>query len=390
VWRSLLVLIQRESSIDVVEAAKQRIINIFQNNVPVYLSFSGGKDSICLAHLFYSLALEGKINPKQCTVVFIDEEAIYEDIEESVMNWRAKFLAVGFKFIWCCIEVRHYSCLNQLEQDESFMLFDRDKEQFWIRHPPSFAIRNHPDLKVRVDTYQSFLTKANRNGIDVIGTRVAESVQRLDAIARRNSFHNSNARAGKSNKMFPIYDWRDSDVWLYIKNNKLDYPIAYLYMWQIGVNKRELRISQFFSIDTVKSLVQVAQYYPKLMDKICEREPNAYLAALYFNSEMFRRTTKTRSELEKNIDYKKKVLDLLSDIPANFHSSASKKVARQVQLLITSKATFLDATGQRNWKRLNDALVSGDPKSRTLRAVRLDIGGRWGLGDQARRDKGEL
>ena len=34
-----------------VEAAKIRIKNVFRNGLPVYLSFSGGKDSLCLAQL---------------------------------------------------------------------------------------------------------------------------------------------------------------------------------------------------------------------------------------------------------------------------------------------------------------------------------------------------
>lgn len=43
------------SDIDVVTAARQRIKNVFSNGVPVYLSFSGGKDSIVLADLTYKL-----------------------------------------------------------------------------------------------------------------------------------------------------------------------------------------------------------------------------------------------------------------------------------------------------------------------------------------------
>ena len=36
---------------DVVTAAKIRIRNTFRNSVPVYMSFSGGKDSLTLAQL---------------------------------------------------------------------------------------------------------------------------------------------------------------------------------------------------------------------------------------------------------------------------------------------------------------------------------------------------
>lgn len=49
-----------ESSIDVVKAAKIRIRNVFQNGLPVYMSFSGGKDSLCMAQLVRELMGEGK------------------------------------------------------------------------------------------------------------------------------------------------------------------------------------------------------------------------------------------------------------------------------------------------------------------------------------------
>jgi len=52
------MIIQKSLDIDVVEAAKQRIIKLFSYNLPVVFSFSGGKDSLCLGHLIYNLILE--------------------------------------------------------------------------------------------------------------------------------------------------------------------------------------------------------------------------------------------------------------------------------------------------------------------------------------------
>lgn len=41
------------------------------------------------------------------------------------------------------------------------------------------------------------------------------------------------------------------------------------------------------------------EYYPDLMERIIRREPNAYLAALYWDSEMFGRSSKNRRAIEK-------------------------------------------------------------------------------------------
>ena len=80
------------SGMNVLTAARQRIKNVFANGVPVYMSFSAGKDSIVLADLTYQLIRAGEINPALLTVIFIDEEAIFDCIEATAGEWRQKFL----------------------------------------------------------------------------------------------------------------------------------------------------------------------------------------------------------------------------------------------------------------------------------------------------------
>ncbi len=69
------------------------------------------------------------------------------------------------------------------------------------------------------------------------------------------------------------------------------------------------------------------EYYPDLMEKIVRREPNAYLAALYWDSEMFGRSTNTRKQNEKGKaekDYKAALLELFSDMEGNFQNKTQK------------------------------------------------------------------
>ena len=154
-----------ESSIDVLEAAKIRIKNVFRNGLPVYLSFSGGKDSLCMAQLIMELIQTGEINPTQLTVQFIDEEAIFPCMEDKVKEWRKKFMLIGVKFEWYCLEVKHYNCFNELSNDETFICWDRYKKDVWVRQPPLFAIRNHLLLRPRIDAYQDFLPRVCSNRI---------------------------------------------------------------------------------------------------------------------------------------------------------------------------------------------------------------------------------
>lgn len=363
-----------KSNTDVVTAARQRIINIFSNGVPVYLSFSGGKDSLCLGHLVLSLIQEGKINASQLIVQFIDEEAIFPCMEETTLEWRNKFLLVGAKFEWFCIEVKHFNCFNELTNDETFICWDRYKENVWIRKPPSFAIRNHPMLRPRVDAYQDFLPRICKDGLTIVGIRTAESIQRLKNIATMT-------KAGRTctnrRQLFPIYDWTDKDVWLYLKRENIKIPEIYLYLWQSGSTKRQLRVSQFFSIDTARSLVQMNEYYPDLMERIIRREPNAYLASLYWDSEMFGRRSKTRKELENNKeirDYKAELLLLFSNMKENFPTKHKLDVAKTYRNFFVNVSAF--AT-QDDYRRMYEGLISGDPKLRTFRAVYQQVYGRY-------------
>ena len=220
------------SDIDVVTAARQRIKNVFSNGVPVYLSFSGGKDSIVLADLTYKLIQAGEINPSQLTVLFVDEEAIFDSIEATAKAWRKKVLLAGAKFQWWCIEVKHFSCLNELSSDETFVCWDRRKRDVWVRQPPPFAIRNHPQLRSRIDNYQSFLPRVTMDGIMITGVRAAESIQRLQYMAALNM--GAKGITG-TNTIYPIYDWKTADVWLYLRDQRIEVPEVYLQMYQVGV-----------------------------------------------------------------------------------------------------------------------------------------------------------
>lgn len=362
-----------EASIDVVEAAKMRIRNVFRNGLPVYMSFSGGKDSLVMAQLVVELIQSGEINPAQLTVQFIDEEAIFSCIEEKVKEWRKKFLLLGARFEWFCLEVKHFNCFNELSNDETFICWDRYKKDVWVRQPPSFAIREHPLLRPRTDAYQDFLPRVCVDGITIVGIRTAESVQRLQNIA-------SMLRAGRTmtnkQQVFPIYDWTNNDVWLYLLQKKVDIPEIYLFLWQSGTRKGQLRVSQFFSVDTARSLVKMNEYYPDLMERIIRREPNAYLASLYWDSEMFGRSTAARKQNEGVVekDYKAALLELFSDMDTYFGTEHKRYVAERYRDFFMRVSVIVD---NKDCKAIYEGVISGDPKFRTYRALYQRIYGKY-------------
>ena len=88
------------STMNVLDAAKGRIKNLFDTGCKVYLSFSSGKDSLCLSSLTYDLIREGAIDGRQLTVIFIDEEGLYPSMVEAAERWKKKFESIGVPFLW--------------------------------------------------------------------------------------------------------------------------------------------------------------------------------------------------------------------------------------------------------------------------------------------------
>jgi predicted phosphoadenosine phosphosulfate sulfurtransferase len=221
-------------------------------------------------------------------------------------------------------------------------------------------------LKPRKDNYQSFMPRVCMDGITMTGVRSAESVQRLQYMARLNL--GGKGMTGRK-QIFPIYDWTTNDVWLYLRNEGVEIPQIYLYLWQSGTNRNQLRVSQFFSIDTARTLVQMNEYYPDLMERVIRREPNAYLAALYWDSEMFGRRSRARRKAEGEEitkDYKALLTEMFSDMPRYFNTPNKLRVARTYRNLFIKIGLF--AT-DKDYQRMYEALQKGDPKLRSYRAL---------------------
>ena len=349
------MVVKRGLGIDVVTAAKQRIIDTFKRKRVVWLSFSGGKDSLVLASIVYDLLQQGKIDKRLLRVCFIDEEAMYEDVIQIVKNWRMKFIESGVAFEWYCLPVKHFNCLNTMTDEETFICWDPAKRDVWVRERPSFAITDDDWLIPYKDNYQSFCARKAHayDYITMHGVRVAESVQRRNNIAIQKN----------SDTVMPIYDMVDKDVWLYIRKYNIEIPEAYENLYRVGTATNRLRISQFFSIDTAKSLVSLGEMYPDLMERVTRREPNAYLCAMYWDTEMFGRSTANRRKLEDDVDtkdYRKLAIDIIrSDNPEH------PEVVKALKPMIVKA----DGMNNSDWKMIYQCLLTGDPKRRTIRAI---------------------
>lgn len=342
---------------NVVEAAEKRIVHLFETNKVVCFSTSGGKDSICTADVLIKAMQKNGISFSRLFVIFFDEEAMHEDVIEIAMEQRQRFLQLGAKFYWFCLPIRHWNCCSKLQDDESFLCWEPGKEDKWVRKMPPFAIRMHKDFKWG-QTYQYFCKAVFKNIPIICGLRMAESVQRRGFLTQR-----------KNGVIYsPIYDWNDNDVWLYIYQNNLRFPQTYIHLYKIGVHRNKLRISQFFALDTVKTLPRLLEFDGSLSERILRREPNAELAFLYWDTPMFRSNGDRAKMGEeehggKDIDYKSKLLEAIKVAP----SYPEMYPGYTHVMYLFSKMG--EHHSQNLYRDLLQILVSGDPKQRHRRVL---------------------
>lgn len=346
--------------VSVVEAAKRRILKIFTENKYVILSFSGGKDSLCLADVTVKTMQQYNIPFSKLIVTFFDEEAMYPDVIKIVEEWRMRFLSLGARFVWYCLQIKHYNCCNQLSNDETFICWDPRKVNVWVRPMPKFAVRNHPKFKMGMN-YQTFAPIISKGLPTLTGVRLAESIQREVCFCTEKD--------KLSGIVKPLYDWKDNDVWLYILQNNVRIPDTYMYLYKVGVAKSKLRISQFFSIDTIKSLPKVLEFYPDLYQRVLAREPNVELAFLYWDTDMFRsgKQNKQFKEEEGGKDYKKLLKEEMVKAHANPQSYPGYKAAFKLY------SKLYESDHPRLWAAVYRLLIAGDPKGREYRAINKHI-----------------
>ena len=156
-------------------------------------------------------------------------------------------------------------------------------------------------------------------------------------------------------------------MWLYIKLNRIDIPVTYIYLYKTGQPLNKLRISQFFSVDTIKSLPKVMEFYPDLYQRVLKREPNADLVMLYWDTDMFR-SSKQDTKFGEEKDYKKMLKDAMKDACQHPDSYAGYTLAKRLFSRMDE-----NRNSNKTYQKVYQILIAGDPKHRTYRVVLGDV-----------------
>lgn len=266
--------------ISVLEASKKRISQVFDTFEKYYISFSGGKDSTVMTHLVMEEAIK---RGKKVALLIIDLEAQYthtiDHLEEIVDKYKDHI-----ELHWFCGELLLRNAVSDFQP--KWVCWDEENKDIWVRDKPKLASDlSQYDFYVPKMEFEEFMVlfgkwygEGKLTG-GFIGIRSDESLHRYRAIVSNKAdlMYNGYKWTTKiSNNLFnvyPIYDWRTEDIWVFHSKNKhLEHNKIYDMMTMAGVKLSNQRLCQPFGDDQKRGLwlyhiLEAATWY-KLLNRV--------------------------------------------------------------------------------------------------------------------------
>ncbi len=273
----------------VLEASTERVSLVFDNFEKIYISFSGGKDSSVMSHL---VLIEAKKRNRKIGLLIIDLEAQYNDtithIEQMVEMYKDQI-----DLHWICAEMMLRNAVSNYEP--RWVCWDEDKKDVWVREKPKLASDlSQYDFYVPKMEFEEFMVifgewySNGENTAAFIGIRSDESLHRYRAITSRkdglmfNSWKWSTKVSKTLFNIYPIYDWRTEDIWIFHgKNKELPHNKIYDKMMMAGVKISQQRLCQPYGDDQRRGLWLYHILEPTTWYKLINRVNGVNSGTLY-------------------------------------------------------------------------------------------------------------
>lgn len=273
----------------VLEATKERISKIFDTTKKQYISFSGGKDSTVMMHMVMQEAIKRSV---KVGILIIDLEAQYSNTIEHIENM-IELYKDNIDLHWICAELLLRNAVSDFEP--KWCCWDDEKKSIWVREKPSKAADlSQYDFYHSKMEFEEFMVLFGEwyAGEDItagfIGIRSDESLHRYRAIVstKKNLTLNGWKWTTKIAKglynVYPIYDWRTEDIWIYHSRFKeLPHNKVYDLMTMAGVKFSNQRLCQPYGDDQKRGLWLYHILEPDTWYKLLNRVSGVNSGALY-------------------------------------------------------------------------------------------------------------
>ena len=283
-------------SLNVFDAAYERIDFIFKNFERVYLSFSGGKDSGVMLNLALKYMDENPevIAGRKLGIQIMDNEANYELSYEFMHRMMREHEDV-LDIYWSCMPVTLPCTVSAYHMDWQCW-GERDKGR-WIREMPTddyiVNIDNHNfdffEEDMQYDHFWDGFAEWYAQGktcANMIGIRTSESLNRFRAILNERKETKLGRMWTKKNtehvfNVYPIFDWMTNDVWRSNADHEWDYNKLYDVFYKAGVPVGSMRVASPFMSEAKSSLNLYRVIDPHIWSRLCARVQGANFIATY-------------------------------------------------------------------------------------------------------------
>lgn len=260
---------------DCLQAAKDRLKEIFYTFDTVVVSFSGGKDSLVVLELAWQVKTELGIKGK-LTVRFLDEEIIPESVLSFIEKYRNDD---RFDFNYFCVPL----ISNKYVLGKTYEYIQWDPARKHIRPIPQFAITDKGGKIYSQYTASDFIARKYKGKIaELVGIRADESINRLGGIlAKINKPYVQKTEHSRCFSCKVIYDWSEKDIFKFLYDNKIPYCKEYdLQLF----NGDSFRVATPLHAEAAKKFHKLKTREPIFYQQVVNLFPEMILQEKYFNS----------------------------------------------------------------------------------------------------------
>lgn len=281
---------KKSLGMNVYRATQERIEYTFANFERVYLSFSAGKDSTVMLQM---AAEEARRTNKRFGILLVDLEGQYKATIDHALESIKECADIADVF-WVCLPIALRNAVSVYEP--KWVCWERGREKDWIRQPPDFAITDSGKFDFFHDgmEFEEFVPlfgewySQGQSCACMVGIRADESLNRFRTIAsatktRFNNLQWTTKVTVNVYNIYPIYDWRQSDIWIYHSKTKRPFNQLYELMNKAGVALGNMRICQPYGDDQRRGLWLFHLIEPETWCKVVARVNGANSGALYVN-----------------------------------------------------------------------------------------------------------
>lgn len=272
---------------NVYEAARERVAWAFDTFERLYVSFSGGKDSTVMLHLVMDEAIR---RGRKVGALFVDLEAQYKLTIDHVQAMYDLYREQVEPY-WVALPIILRNAVSQYQP--RWICWEPGKEDVWVRQPPKMAItdpgyfpfyRYAMEFEEFVPGFGQWYSQGKLTAC-FVGIRADESLNRFRTlIAKKVRYEDKQYTTwcgGSVYNVYPIYDWKTQDIWVYHAKFNKPYNRLYDLMHQAGLTIHQMRICQPYGDDQRKGLWLFHVIEPETWAKIVARVNGANQGALY-------------------------------------------------------------------------------------------------------------